>query len=199
MIRPLIAAAVLTGWARPLPAQISRLDARLQPNTAHDVRALVDSARAAGLPEEPLVLKALEGQSKGASGDRIVVAVRALLQSLRTAQTSLGLQASPEELVAGSAALRAGAPETALASVRHDRGGSVAITLSVLADLVGSGIPVGTATKAILTLVHQNVSDREFLQLRTRVEQDIRTGMAPGSALERRLAGIPAAGPPRQP
>ena len=49
-----------------------------------------DSARAAGLPHEPLILKALEGASKGADSARIVTAVRALGGRLQEAARALG-------------------------------------------------------------------------------------------------------------
>ena len=54
-----------------LQAQDRRLAERLDPVSANSVQHLVDSARASSLPTEPLVQKALEGSTMGASGDRI--------------------------------------------------------------------------------------------------------------------------------
>src|SRR2546430_14518124 len=73
--------------------------------------ALVDSAHTAMLPTEPLVQRALEGATKRASGDAIVAAVRRLAADLGHARDALGSTASPAELTAGAAALRAGASQ----------------------------------------------------------------------------------------
>src|SRR2546428_3155761 len=89
-------------------AQIPRLD-RLDPDTRAQVTAVVDWARLAGLPAEPLIQRALEGATKGAPGPRIVTAVRRLSTDLGTARAALGDEASAPELEAGVAALRAGA------------------------------------------------------------------------------------------
>ena len=49
---------------------------RLDPDTRVAVAAVVDSAHGVGLPVEPIIQRALEGVTKGASGARIVAAVR---------------------------------------------------------------------------------------------------------------------------
>ncbi|HEY6209941.1 MAG TPA: hypothetical protein VIW28_12825, partial [Gemmatimonadales bacterium] len=77
--------------------------ARLPPEAQASVGALVDSARAAGLPAEPLVQRALEGATKGAPGDLIVAAVQRLAVDLGRARDALGSSASPAELSAGAA------------------------------------------------------------------------------------------------
>src|SRR5207249_8636159 len=59
-------------------SRLERLDAATRPTVA----ALVDSARTAMLPTEPLVQRALEGATKRASGDAIVAAVRRLAADL---------------------------------------------------------------------------------------------------------------------
>ncbi len=71
-------------------AQDARLAERLDTATAASVQRVVDSARDAGLPTEPLVQKALEGSTLGASGDRIVAAVEALHGQLGRARDALG-------------------------------------------------------------------------------------------------------------
>ena len=67
----LLATALLLFGPALLSAQDRRLTERLDPITAGAVQHLVDSARTAGLPTEPLVQKALEGNTLGASGERI--------------------------------------------------------------------------------------------------------------------------------
>src|SRR5882762_11948012 len=90
--------------AQQTDARLERLDAAARPTVA----AVLDSARAAMLPTEPLVQRALEGTTKRASGDAIVAAVRRLAVDLGHARDALGSTASPAELTAGAAASSAG-------------------------------------------------------------------------------------------
>src|SRR5207248_7779855 len=105
---PGLVAATLVAAAAAAQQRDSRLE-RLDSTTRPIVAALVDSARAAALPTEPLVQRALEGATKRATGDRIVAAVRRLALDLDRARDALGSTASPPELGAAAAALRAGA------------------------------------------------------------------------------------------
>jgi hypothetical protein len=59
----LFAVAALSIAPAALLAQDARLDARLDPRTRDAVVTVVDSARAEGIPSEPLVQKALEGRA----------------------------------------------------------------------------------------------------------------------------------------
>src|SRR5207302_6895286 len=109
---PLVA-ATLVAAAAAAQQRDSRLE-RLDSTTRPIVAALVDSARAAALPTEPLVQRALEGATKRASAERIVAAVRRLALDLGHARNALGPTTSPPELAAPAAALRAGAPPVVL-------------------------------------------------------------------------------------
>ena len=155
--------------AAPLAAQdgaAARLEGRLDAETARLVRLSVDSAAAAGLPAGPLVNKALEGASKGAAPDRIVLAVRTLATDLRAARAALGPRASEAELVAGVGALRAGAKGDVLARVKRARGESSALLpLAVLSDLVAQGIPVDRAATVILGLAERRAADGQYRNL----------------------------------
>src|SRR5688500_10719130 len=91
-------------------AQGARRTERRDTITAARAQRVVDSARSAGLPAEPLVQKALEGGTLGASGERIVAAVEALHGQLGRARDALGGKASDAELTAAAGALRAGLP-----------------------------------------------------------------------------------------
>jgi hypothetical protein len=188
---------LLLGIPLPLAAQDSRL-ARLEPALAVAVEAQLDSARAAGLPIDPLIQKALEGRGKGAPADRILTAVRAVRLSLVQARGVLG-PVTAGELTAGANALRAGATTEDLAGMRQARDGSLQVPLEVLSDLIARGVPSARAGAAVVRLVRQGTDDRQLQLLRERIDQDIRGGTAPGVALDRRLAGIPAAGPPIPP
>jgi hypothetical protein len=145
------------------------------------VAALVDSARAAALPTEPLVQRALEGATKRATADRIVAAVRRLALDLGHAREALGPTTSPPELGAAAAALRAGAPPATLTALRRVRRESLTVPLAVLTDLVASGVPVDSAAAAVLALAAK-ARDADLVEFRRAVERDIALGASPASA-----------------
>jgi hypothetical protein len=163
--------------AQQLDQRLERLDGATRPAVA----ALVDSARAASLPTEPLVQRALEGATKRASGGVIVAVVRRLAVDLGRAREALGSTASPAELSAGAAALRAGASQTTLAELRRARREPLIVPLAVLADLVASGVPVDSAAAAVLALSRQ-ARDAELVEFRRAVERDIALGAPPAAA-----------------
>ena len=173
-----------------LQAQDDARLARLEPGVGATVRHLLDSARTAGLPTEPLIDKALEGASKSAPGSRISGAVRGLLEDLGRARGSLGSGATEPELVAGAAALRAGLPPEGLGALRRARReGAVTVPLATLADLVARGVPVQTAQEAVLKLAQRGERDEDFLELRREVERDITAGVPPAAAASVRASG----------
>lgn len=167
-MRVLLFVATLIAAAGPLQAQDQRLQGRLDAATLHSVTAYIDSTRADGIPQEPLVQKALEGASKGATSDRILAAVRNLGSTMRTARQALGTESSEREIVAGAAALRAGAVPDGLASLRRARGSHLEVPLAVLADLVGLGVQVETAYRSVLDLARNRASDADFIRLKER-------------------------------
>jgi hypothetical protein len=169
-MRPLLYAVMLgAAAAPPLTAQDPRLTARLSPGVATATQRLVDSASLDGLPAEPLIQKALEGESKGADSARIVYAVEALLERLRVARRSLG-RASEPELVAGAAALRAGASPVALGALRALRPGQpLVVPLSVLADIIASGVTPERAWSSVREMASTGAGDAAFLALRDRL------------------------------
>jgi hypothetical protein len=173
---------VLAPWGAAR-AQTERLAGRLDERTRSEVAALVDSARGAGLPADPLVNKALEGASKGADGTRIVVAVRALAGGLARARGILGGGASEPELVAGAAALRAGAPPAFVERLRRDYPReSLVVPLAVMADLVARGVPADTAAQSVLALVRAGLREAELVAFRQSVERDVALGAPAGAA-----------------
>lgn len=199
MNRALIFAGLCVLYAASASAQEPRLLARLDPVTARAVQTEVDSARAARLPVEPLIQKALEGKSKGAAGDRILAAVRAFRLALGRSRDALDASASDAELIAGANALRAGVEPGFLATLRQTREGPIAVPLDVLTDLIARGVKPPAAASAVERLLRQGRNDRDLLRLRDQVDRDIRAGFAAPAALERQLTGIPAGGPPRTP
>ena len=179
-----LAAALLALPAADLRAQDVRLDARLDARTRAALSPVLDSARIAGLPVEPLVDKALEGASKRATGERIVIAVRRLAGQLGTARTALGGTAGEAELIAGANALQAGVRPDVLAALRAERR-DVALTvpLGVMAELIARGVPADTAALAVTALTEAGVNDAQLVTLRHDVERDIGVGAPPTTAL----------------
>jgi len=199
MRRVVVSCALLLA-AGPLHAQDPRLEGRLDEDTRRAVLLLTDSARAAGLPVEPLIQKALEGESKGADGARIAAAVQALLGRLRTARVALGPGASEAELTAGAAALYAGVAPGRLEQLRRiSHGAPLALALVALSDLVQRGVPPDTAAAAVEALARARSGEKEYRMLRQLVEQDIRAGAEPAAAALERARLITGARPPGVP
>ena len=208
-MRVVLAAAALGACLAPAArAQAERrLAGRLDARTREAVVAQVDSARRDGLPDDPLVNKALEGASKGADGARIVAAVRGLRADLARARAALGRGATDLELVAGAAALRAGAAPDVVADLRsrYPRA-PLAVPLAVMADLVARGVPADTATRSVAALVRAGAREADLVAFRQGVERDIALGAPAGAAAavrvnaaERDLGATANAGPSTAP
>lgn len=195
MKRPLVWCLVMAALAAPLAAQDARLS-RLDPATAAEIGAIVAAARVSGLPTEPLVDRALEGASKGASPSRIVAAARALARDLQASRNALGT-ADDAEVAAGAGALRAGADAHALQRLRGARRTTaLTVPLGVLADLIARGVPTDTASRVVVRLAEAGAADAEFVALRRNVERDIRAGAPPALAASLRARGMPSTLPP---
>ena len=169
---------------------------KLDQQSRYAVEMLLDSARLAGLPTNPLESKALEGISKRASGRLIVMRVRETLRTLKEARLALGATATQDELTAGAGALRVGitgAELNQLARSRKDK--PLTVPLVVLSDLVTRGVPRDTASTTIFQLWQRGAADDDFLGLWRGVERDIVSGTDPGVALLNRAREVPSRGP----
>lgn len=166
---------------------------RLDPATRIKVSAVVDSARKARLPTEPLIDKALEGSQRRADDDRIVTAVSALFVELRTAKSALGAGASTDEINAGANALHAGLPVLNLAQLRaasqHAGRARVTLPLTVATDLVARGVPVAVASDVILSLAKAGLRDADFTMFQRNVRLDIERGADAATAAQTRAHG----------
>src|SRR6266571_5002264 len=116
----------------------------------------------------------------------LVAAVRRLTVDLGAARLALGTNASAAELEAGVAALRAGARPEILAHLRDLRRPPLTMALSVLADLVASGVPADSAAAAVLALA-RHARDADLVEFRRAVERDIALGAPPGAATSIRV------------
>jgi hypothetical protein len=205
LVAATIAGALSLG-STSLRAQDTDPLAKLDPQNRFAVEVLLDSARQAQIPAHPLLSKAYEGISKHADQRRIVGAVRSLLHALIDARAALGSNLTETEWSAAASALQAGVSPSQLARFRTDKPGKpLARALVVLADLVTRGVPVDTASSAIVQLWQRGAGDADLFGLWRDVEQDILSGANPGSALQQRAREFPVrpagslAQPPRQP
>jgi hypothetical protein len=177
-------------------AQSDNLAGRFPAVTETALRTLIDSARAEGLPTEPLVQRALEGVSRGAEPSRVLLAVRGLLGRLSVARTTLGASATEAELVAAASTLYLGVTPDTLAQLRkrHARS-SLALPLVVLADMIQQGVPRSDAAGIILSLSDAGIADESYRSLRQAVLLDIRSGVPPATAAAMRARGALLAQP----
>lgn len=179
----LLASAAWTGQGQPGARTDPRLDARLDPRTRAAVVALIDSARDAGIPTDPLVLRALEGASKRAEGRVIITAVRNYMKDLSTARSALGPASSDAEILAGASALRSGISVRELEKVRAARAGvRVATAVGVMGDLVSHGVASDTATALIADLVRLGALDDQLVALQREIVLSVAGGTPAGTA-----------------
>lgn len=182
----------MIGTAVPAGAQEARLQARMDPDTYRSVRAIIDSAKAAGLPTRPIEDKALEGASAGAAGSVIVTTIRSFTIQLGTVSKALGRKATGDELRAGVGAIDAGVPSRDLGRIHGaadpgDR--SIATALTVLGDIVARGVPVATSSNLVISLLRARVKDPELLDFDRAVRSDISHGADPATAASARAKG----------
>jgi hypothetical protein len=197
-VRGLIAVALVSAALATAGAQDPRIGTRLDAPTRAALVALVDSARAQGLPVEPLMEKVYEGVGKGADGPRIVAAVRSLAQEMASAHRALGTVATTDEIKAAASAMHAGVPAVELGKMKKQSGLRRSLTLpfTVLADIVSRGVPVETAANAIRSLVGAGARDADINTFQRNVRVDIEQGAPPGAAAETRAKRAVPAGKP---
>jgi hypothetical protein len=173
---------------RTLPAQLSA-------STRATLERIIDSARVAGLPVDPLYSKVREGVFRSADEGRVIAAVQRLGHDLGDARAALGDSVGAEEIVAGANALRAGIRPAELSRLRDARGRRadrqpLTVPLVVLADLATRGVPPALAAASVNELVARNVSDGSLLSFRQSVERDLVGGRSPASALDARTKSM---------
>ena len=168
-----------------------RLTNRLDRETRDAVVAIIETARKAGVPTEPLVDRALEGASKRATGLVIVAVVRGWADDLQRARQALGPGSPDAEVVAGAHALRSGVKVRELERLRSTKSGvRYAMALDVMNYLVNRGVPPDTISPVIVNLVLAAASEDQFAKLRQDVERDISGGMAASTAVTLRGQGL---------
>jgi hypothetical protein len=177
-------------------AQDPRVPAKLDAKSATAFNAVIDSAKAQGLPTKPLEDKMYEGIAKGADGARIVASVRSLYVDMVAVRNVLGAVASTDELKAAALAMQAGVSPVELGKLKKSRGllRSLALPLTVTADLVSRGVPVSTAINAVKSLVGAGAKDKDLNDFQRNVKDDIQQGAPPAAAAETRAKGATSNG-----
>jgi hypothetical protein len=195
--RSLLAILLVGSAFRSTEAQDPRLSNRLDAPTRKALFAIVDSARAQGIPVEPLMEKVYQGLAMGADGSRIVVAVRSLTLEMGNAHRVLGAVATTDEIKAAASAVHAGVPAVELGKMKKQSGLRRSLTLpfTVLADIVSRGVPVAAATNAIKSLVGAGAKDKDISDFQRNVSVDIEKGAQPAAAAETRAKGASAPTP----
>ena len=183
---PLTIVLLVVGGARAATAQatgaLRPLDGRASASLKAQVAVVADSVARVGLPVAPLVDKTLEGISKGADDNRIMIAVRGVANDLGVARRALG-PSSDSELAAAVAALRAGSTPAGLTQLRRELPGRpLVVPLSVLASLIVDGAPAPSAIVAVVANARQR-NDSDLLAYGRAVSHDIAGGVAPLTAI----------------
>lgn len=196
-IRSLAMLVALAGTVVSAGAQDPRTGARLDPASLAAINAMVDSAKAQGIPVGPLHDKVNEGVAAGADGPHIVTAVRILSMDLASAYKALGSRATVDEIKAAAYAMHAGVPAVELGKMKKQSGLRRSLTLpfTVLADIVSRGVPVETAANAIRSLMGKGARDADLNTFQRNVRVDIEQGAPPAAAVETRAKAVPAPKP----
>ena len=185
--RSFVVAALMSAYVVSAGAQDPRTGPKLDNPTKVAILAIIDTARAQGIPVEPLMDKMNEGLGKGADGPKIVAAVRNLALEMSIAHSALGAVATTDEIKAAASAMHAGVPAVELGKLKkQSRLRSLATPFTVLADIVSRGVPVGTAANAIRSLVGAGAKDKEINDFQRNVKEDIQQGAPPAAAAETR-------------
>jgi len=196
MMKVKLGIALLVACATSVAAQEARdrtLPSQLSAATRTTLERIIDSARVAGLPIDPLYSKVREGLFRSADESRVIAAVQRLGRDLGDARDALGDSAAAEEIVAGANALRAGIRAADLTRLRDTRRKSdhpLTVALVVLADLATRGVPPAMAVSSVNELVARNVSDGSLMSFRQNVERDVTGGRSPASAIDSRTRAL---------
>jgi hypothetical protein len=193
-----VALALLCGPGLAAQDNVSaRLAGRVPPALAAAVSALVDSARTRGLPGAPLVDKALEGAVKGAPPDRILTAVRTVLDQLDASATAQRTAASPtpgdDAVEAGAFALAAGLTPSDIGVIARsaDQTHPAAVALQVAGALAALGVPRTETVGLVRASIQSGRPVGDLVSLPGQVQAAIARGAMPAAAaagLERAAA-----------
>jgi hypothetical protein len=169
------------------PASLGGLDSTTQVAIAQ----VIETARARGIPVEPLVQKARLGARSRVPGARIHASVAAYADQLVAARDALAPQPTSAEVEAGAQALAAGAPPQTLSRMRRaSPSRSLVVPLGVLTQLVSNKVHPTRASVIVIDLLNKGAEPRHLLALSSSVQADIAAGIPLDNSLDLRLQGI---------
>lgn len=150
-----------------------------------EISTMIAERAVAGLPSEPLELKAREGMAKGVPASVLASAVRDLADRMQRASDTLGPAARGGDrgalLTASAAALRAGVSTGSLARVASLPEDRRALAVQTLGDLVTMGLPEDRS----LVLVERAAAGGAGVgELSSTVAGLLGQGMAPDAVVE---------------
>ena len=209
MMRPGSVILGLALFGATLDAQqtiAERLTGRVPPEIAALVQELGSAAASRGLPVDPLIQKAIEGNAKAIPADRVASAIRGVFAQLDSAAAALrdaGV-ASPVdtvEIAAGGFAITAGLRGRDIAELaRTGRPTSdVIVGLRVAGTLAAMGVPREETVRLVGTSLRAQHAPGELLALPGRVQSEMARGATPAQAaagLARAAAAQSRHGPP---
>ena len=198
---------VLLVAAAPLAAQSARdrLTGRVPSATLAALDSIFQDAARSGLPTEPLVQKALEGEAKGATPDRIVAAVGSSAAQLRSARALLGSAgesrpSDPGEVTAVAAALSRGvSPELVGRLSAALPGEPTGPALHAVADLVGHGFAEDSSVDLLVEGARLGLRGLRFLDVAAAAVQELQRGRSHAAALAAVRALLPHVPAPPHP
>jgi hypothetical protein len=164
----------------------------LAPAARAEVQRIVDSARVAGIPLDPLYAKVAEGQLKDAKDPEIVAAVRSLARRFIDVRAALGPSLDAGAMSAAATALRGGVPMSKIQQLAKASSGpphanaDLTVALITLADLMEQRVPMEPALTSIESLLRKRAPDDQFVRLRLAVQADIVGGRTPEAAVRAR-------------
>jgi hypothetical protein len=178
------------GLAHGLAAQgdvRARLVGRVSPDLLQLVVTMSDSARALGLPDAPLVDKALEGAAKGIAPDRIAVAIQTVFGQLNTAASvmrSAGAAPTSQEIEAGAFALGAGlrGDDVAMLTQTSDASHPTMAVLQVAGALAALGVPRAQTVGLVRAEVRSGLPLGDLTNLPAQVQAVTAGGVPPDAA-----------------
>lgn len=158
-----------------------------------ELTRILSAARDAELPIKPILGKVRYGVMAHATPDSIVSKVRSLVARLAVSKDALAPDTTAADIAYGADALEYGATRQELIAVRRASGEKPApIPFSVLAQLVGSGVPAKRAAASVIDLIKRRASSQQLVALGTEVNADVANGAPANAALDIRLHAITA-------
>lgn len=164
------------------------------PEASAQLAKIVDATRQKGLPTEPILARVRYGVVVShATAPRIVAAAQAVASRLEVARDALAPRATGLDIAEGEGALSFGASIKELRAVRAaSPNQSVVVPLSVLSQLLATGVPAKRAAEIVTDLIRRGATPKQLVALGNDVNSDVVSGSRAATALDIRMRGLNA-------